>query len=194
MAGREPAEKTSGFVASWRGRRRHEVSILIAGVCGVGRYLGEPPRSKVSMMIMRPPQHGHGRGSTDGSPGSAGLAVSGLLRRHREQLASVRNVCGSVAGGEQPIVSNAMEALRQHVDQEAPDELVGFQRHGLVAAWPLDPIVLVLEGDAVIVGGQQPAIGDRDAVGVARQVAQHLRGPGERLFRVDYPFDLAQGH
>ena len=45
-------------------------------------------------------------------------------RRHGEQLASVRNVCGAIAAGEQPIVPDAMEALRQHVDQEAPDELV----------------------------------------------------------------------
>jgi hypothetical protein len=35
----------------------HEVSILISpwGACA-----GEHPGSKVSMMIMRPPQHGHG--------------------------------------------------------------------------------------------------------------------------------------
>ena len=35
-------------------------------------------------------------------------------RRHGEQLASVRNVRGSVGTGEQPIVSDAMEALGQH--------------------------------------------------------------------------------
>ena len=159
----------------------------------MGRCFGWQPRAKVSMMIMRPPQHGHGRGSTRGSSARC-FGRLGLLwaRRHGEQLASVRNVCGSVAAGEQPIVSDAMEALRQHVDQEAPDELVGRQRHGLVAGGPLDPIVLVLEGDAVLVGGQQPAIGDRDAVGVARQIAQHLLGPGERLLGVDHPIDLAQ--
>src|SRR5258705_6850193 len=79
-------------------------------------------------------------------------------RRQGEQLARVRNVSGSVAVGEQPIVSDAMEALRQHVDQEAPDELVSHQCHRLVAGGPLDPIVLVIEGDAVLVGGQ--AAGD----------------------------------
>src|ERR1700681_4253029 len=55
-----------------------------------------------------------------------------------------------------------------------------------------DPIVLVLEGDAVLVGGHEPAIGDRNAVGVARQIAQHLPGPSERLLGVDHPIDLAQ--
>ena len=92
-------------------------------------------------------------------------------RRHGEQLASVGNVCGAVEAGEQPIMSDAVEAFRQHVDQEAWDELVGRQRHGLVAGRPFDPIILVLEGDALLVGGHQPAIGDRDAVGVARQIA-----------------------
>src|SRR5438874_1806088 len=44
--------------------------------------------------------------------------------------------------------SDAVEALGQHVDQEAPDELVGRQRHRFVPARPLDLIVLVLEGDS----------------------------------------------
>jgi hypothetical protein len=48
-------------VDQWR--RHHDVSILIAAG-GVGRCLGSQPRAKVSMMIVRPPQHGHGRGST----------------------------------------------------------------------------------------------------------------------------------
>jgi hypothetical protein len=38
--------------------RHHEVSILISAGTGVGRCLGAQPRAKVSMMIMRPPQHG----------------------------------------------------------------------------------------------------------------------------------------
>jgi hypothetical protein len=37
--------------------------------------------------------------------------------RHCEQLARVGNVCGAGAVGEQPIVPDAMEALRQHVDR-----------------------------------------------------------------------------
>jgi hypothetical protein len=59
VAGLKPAKTASGFPASLL-RCRHELSTLIAGVGG-GRYLGELPRSKVSMMmIMRPPQHGQG--------------------------------------------------------------------------------------------------------------------------------------
>src|SRR5712691_1701472 len=47
----------------------HDVSILIA-VGGGGRYRGVEPRLKVSMTLMRPPQHGQGWG---------GLSVAAAL-------------------------------------------------------------------------------------------------------------------
>jgi hypothetical protein len=50
----------------------HEVSILI-GLIGCVR--GEQPGSNVSMMIMRPPQHGHGCPSVGGSSASAALSA-----------------------------------------------------------------------------------------------------------------------
>jgi hypothetical protein len=55
------------------------VSFLIAVGKDVGRCMGSQPRVKVSMMIMRPPQHGHGRGNTDGSSTLYGLAYVGLF-------------------------------------------------------------------------------------------------------------------
>ena len=73
--------------------------------------------------------------------------------RHGEQLASARDIGGAVfAVGEQPVVTDAMQALGQHMDQEAPDKLMRWQRHGLVPAGPLDPVILPLEGDAGLVG------------------------------------------
>ena len=76
--------------------------------------------------------------------------------------------------------------------EETANELVGYQRHGLVPARPLDPVILPREGDTGRVGGDQPAIGDGDAVGVARQVGEHGLRPGERLLGVDHPLGLAQ--
>ena len=101
-----------------RWRRHQEVSILIAAG-GVGRYFGSQPHAKVSMMIMRLPQYGNGRGSAGLFERSFGRL--GLFWAARRQ-------------GEQPM--DAMEALRQHVDQEAPDGLVSRQRHHLVAGGP----------------------------------------------------------
>ena len=53
--------------------------MLIAGGIGVALCLGVLPRSKVSMMSMRPPQHGHGRGSTHGSSGDVDFSGSGAF-------------------------------------------------------------------------------------------------------------------
>ena len=61
------------------GQQHHEVSILIVGGIGVGLWAGWQPRAKVSMMSMRPPQHGQGQGCARGSPGSASLGSSGSL-------------------------------------------------------------------------------------------------------------------
>jgi hypothetical protein len=43
-------------------------------------------------------------------------------------------------------VPDAVLALGQDVDEEAADELVGLEGHGLVAAGPVDPVVLDREG------------------------------------------------
>src|ERR1700747_1038823 len=68
--------------ASLAGRLAHDVSILF----GVGRHFGSQPGAKVSMTIMRAPQHGHGHGSTRGVSGVTsgscwGLAAGGATLR-----------------------------------------------------------------------------------------------------------------
>jgi hypothetical protein len=80
-----------------------------------------------------------------------------------------------------------MEALGQDVGQEPANELAGGEPHGLEATRALDPIVLDLEGDAALVGGDQAAVGDGDAVGVAGQIGEHGLRPAERLLRIDDP-------
>ena len=59
--------------------RHHEVSILIAAGAGMGRCFGSQPRAKVSMINMRPPQQGHGRGSMRASSAAGALGVSGCF-------------------------------------------------------------------------------------------------------------------
>jgi len=78
-----------------RWRRHHEVSILIAAGAGVGRCFGSQPRAKVSMMIMRPPQQGHGRCSTRGSSSAAAPHVSGCSER--DGTASNLRACAMLA-------------------------------------------------------------------------------------------------
>ena len=68
------------FAAVWLDERGHEVSILMATIGAFGRYLGVVPRAKISMTIMRPPQHGHGlegdAGSVASAAASSGFALS----------------------------------------------------------------------------------------------------------------------
>jgi hypothetical protein len=44
------------------------------------------------------------------------------------------------------------------MDEEAADELANVERHGRVAAGSPDPIVLDLEGDALLVERDQTAV------------------------------------
>ena len=93
------------------------------------------------MMIMRPPQHGDGfdRARADRIGGGIDIMLRCALR-YGEQFASTSDIGSAVfAVGEQPVVTDAMQALGQHTDQEAPDKLARGQRHGLAPAGPLDP-------------------------------------------------------
>jgi hypothetical protein len=93
-----------------------------------------------------------------------------LLSRRRcqsEEFAHPRDRLGAVRAGKQAVVADAMEAFGQHVDQEAADELADVERHRGVAAGSLDPVVLDLERDAVLVDRDQAAVRDGDAVRVA---------------------------
>ena len=86
-AGVEPAH-WNGKAATLTAGLAHDVSILIS----VGRQLGWQPGAKVSMTIMRAPQHGHGYGSTRGvsgatSGGSCRLASGGAALRSARAVA-----------------------------------------------------------------------------------------------------------
>ena len=61
----------------------HEMALEPSGGARCGLYLGAQPRAKTSMTSMRPPQQGHGCGSTRVSPASV----------------VVSTVCDAVAGG-----------------------------------------------------------------------------------------------
>jgi hypothetical protein len=51
-----------------------------------------------------------------------------------------------------------VEARGQHVHEKAADELVGGERHHLVALGAFEPVVLPLEGDAVLVACDQGSL------------------------------------
>jgi len=78
------------------------------------------------------------------------------------------------------------------VEQEAADELVGVERHDLVACVALGPVILPFERHALGVEGDEPAMSNCDPVGVAGQVGEHRVGSAKRPLGIDHPFDLSQ--
>jgi hypothetical protein len=46
--------------------------------------------------------------------------------------------------------------------------------------------------DTLLVGADQPAVGDCDAVGVAGEISEHLLGPGERPLGIDVPLGVVE--
>ena len=106
-AGQRPARYSSFAVRG--GRRGHDVSILITGGHGDGRCFGVSPRTNVSMMRRREPQHGHGGRSSEpstvfaSSAGSTGIAPSSL--RAVSMFSARRPVASSVQAQEARIAA-----------------------------------------------------------------------------------------
>ena len=87
---------------------------------------------------------------------------------------------------------NAVKAVRQDMQQEAAHELVGVERHDLLALRTAAAIVLVAEGNARLVEGDQAAVRDRDPMRVEREISEHRFGAGERGLGIDHPSLLSE--
>jgi hypothetical protein len=85
-----------------------------------------------------------------------------------EQRADARNILGAGLADEESVAADTVKALRQDVHQETADELVSIERHDLVSLRAFDPIIFPFEGDVLVIEGNEPTIGDGDAVRVAR--------------------------
>jgi len=82
-------------------------------------------------------------------------------------------------------MTDAHERLRQHVQEEAAQELACPERHLTVLATV--SIVFPAEGDALAVKCQQAMIGNGHAVGVTAEIAQHLHRSTKGWLGIDDP-------
>ena len=150
---------------------------------------GGPPRPKTSTMIMRR------RSTTRRAMIGRGVRIGCIVCCRRidlrywggHQLPGVRNVGFASGTGQQPVVADAMEALRQNVEQEAPDKLVAGERHCAVPGLTVAAVILVAEGHAALVESNEPAVRDGDTMGVAGEIGEHCFRPGEGRLGVDEP-------
>ena len=115
----------------------------------------------------------------------------GLRLRDAQQFPGLGEIGGAVAVGQQSVMADAVESVGHDMQQEAADKLNAAERHHLHPLLPLGAIIFVTEGDAVLVDGDQAAVADGDAVGVAAQIGQDRIRSGEGSLGVDMPFDLA---
>ena len=133
-----------------------------------------------------------GQGQVAGGVGgrSTSWCIDGAARRGAEQRAREREARGATRVGEKARLPNADEATRQDVLHEAPEKLHRGQRHRapLIAVG----VVLPLKGHVLAIEGEQPVVADRDAMGVAPEVAQHGGRPTEGRLRVDDPVGLEE--
>src|SRR4051794_6309035 len=100
---------------------------------------------------------------------SNGCGLIGLLRLSRfgcneQQLARSRQIVSARGIGEQPIVTDAMKAAGQNMQQEAAHELLGTKRHRLVARFTLGSVVLPTEAHPTFIESD-PARGWRSPHG-----------------------------
>jgi hypothetical protein len=107
-----------------------------------------------------------------------------------EQPTTASEAVTAGAIGEKTVVSDAMEAVRQSVQQKAADELVGIECHHFGLA--VRSIVFPGKADLPIGEREQPAVGDGDAMGVAAEIGQHLFGASERWLGVDHPVEALE--
>jgi len=82
-------------------------------------------------------------------------------------------------------VPDADEATRQHMQQEATQEFVDMQSQESLLVFVSG--VAPAERHLVLYAGNEPAVGNRNAMGIGAEVTKHLIGSAERGFAVDHP-------
>src|SRR6202000_2542268 len=85
-------------------------------------------------------------------------------------------------------VTDAVKSVRQHMDQEATDELPAVEAHDFLAVFL--PIILPAKLDFAVTDRHQAVIGDGDAMGIPPDVLQNLGRSRERRLGIDNPFNV----
>jgi hypothetical protein len=86
-------------------------------------------------------------------------------------------------------VADALEAPREDMQQEAPEKFDGVERHAALAIAVL--VILPAEGHLAILTGEEPPLGDGDAMRGAGEIAQHRVRACEWPLGIHDPFGLA---
>jgi len=109
-----------------------------------------------------------------GRAGVIAVGVRGSRRWHIESPLTEFEFVGAMTVGEQAVVTDAMEAGWEDVEQEAAHELAEVETHDLAPMTAVLAIVFPAETDIGRVEIEQTAVGDRDAMRIARDLRHRL--------------------
>ena len=108
-----------------------------------------------------------------------------------ERVPAAWQCLGAAARRQEAVEANPDETLREHVEAEAAEEFLSAERHQSDPT-PV-PVVLPPKRHLVLGHGDEPMVGDRDAVGVPREIVQHVTGAAEWGLGVDDPVVAEEG-
>jgi hypothetical protein len=95
-----------------------------------------------------------------------------------------------MAIGEVAVMTDAMEAVRENVQQKPPDELARVERHHF--ALVVMSIILPQEAHSTVGHVNETAVGDGNSMSIAAEILEDLRGTAKRTLGIDNPGRLAQ--
>ena len=121
------------------------------------------------------------------------IGGTGFSGGNMEERSTQHELVGAMSVSKQAVVANAVEPVRQDVEQKAAHELASGELHDLVLVVAILTVVFPAKTDVVIVEIEQPAIGDGDTVGVTGQIGENLLRACEWTLGVHDPFLRAQG-
>jgi hypothetical protein len=104
-----------------------------------------------------------------------GAGARGKRRRASKVAATGREFRGFVAVSEEPVVTDALEATRQDVEEESAEEIDGVEVEDFSFA-AVRGIAPSQPGNAVV-HAEEAIVGEGNAVGVAGEVVEDLPGP-----------------
>ncbi len=114
--------------------------------------------------------------------GDGRITVRSRWWRCLEPVPALGECLPTVAVGEEPVVPDAVEAGREHMEEDAPDKLRRGEGHGLLAGGARVAVVGVAEADLPRVQIEDPLVGDGDPVRVAPDVIEDWSGPAKGGF------------
>jgi hypothetical protein len=102
-----------------------------------------------------------------------------------EQVATLAQGTGLAPVRQEAYLAQALEAMRQDMQEKAPDKLMGLQAHGLhlIALAP----IAICAADAAMTDISEAMIGNRNAVGIAAQIVEDQGWPHARLLGIHHP-------